>query len=94
MRRMRAAVRALLLEEIEPTAAHGTNRHTSRHSTTVSRDTADAVVAKLKRDDPALAEKVVNGELSAYAAARSKGWKPPRGPGNRPVFHVATRQER
>ena len=36
------------------------------------------MVARLKRDDPDLAERVVSGEMSAYAAARSKGWKPPR----------------
>jgi hypothetical protein len=78
---MRSRVGQLLKGEIEPAAEHGTNRHTSRHSTTVSRpgrDTAGALVAKLKRDDPALAERVVNGEMSAYAAARSKGWRPPR----------------
>ena len=76
---MRAEVQRLLKEEIEPAAEHGTNQY--GHSTTVSRparDTAGAITARLKRDDPELAEKVVNGELSAYAAARAKGWKPPR----------------
>lgn len=41
-------------------------------------ETAERHLRRLKRDDPALAEQVVNGELSSYAAARSKGWKPPR----------------
>lgn len=69
----------LLKGEIERAADYGTNRHTSRESTTLSRPRdAAALTARLKRDDPALAEKVVNGEMSAYAAARVKGWKPPR----------------
>lgn len=41
-------------------------------------DTVERTMRRLKRDDPALAEKVVKGDVSAYAAARSKGWKPPR----------------
>lgn len=41
-------------------------------------DTAERTVARLKRDDPALAERVVNGELSPNAAARAKGWRRPR----------------
>lgn len=35
-------------------------------------------VARLKRDDPETAAKVTSGELSAYAAAREKGWRRPR----------------
>lgn len=40
--------------------------------------TADATVARLKRDDPELAERVVNGELTPHAAARLCGWRKPR----------------
>ena len=40
--------------------------------------TADATVARLKRDNPALAERVVNGELTPHAAARLSGWRKPR----------------
>jgi hypothetical protein len=36
------------------------------------------VVARLKRDDPALAERVVCGEVTPNAAAREKGWRKPR----------------
>jgi hypothetical protein len=79
-------VARLLNEEIEPAApavhagpgrGHKTNSTTDGF-TRPDRETAGHVVARLKRDDPALAEKVVNGEVSAYAAARAKGWKPPR----------------
>lgn len=35
-------------------------------------------VARLKRDDPELAERVVNGEVTPNAAAREKGWRKPR----------------
>ena len=41
-------------------------------------DTSDTVLARLKRDDPETAQKVINGELTANAAARSKGWRKPR----------------
>ena len=41
-------------------------------------DRVDHVVARLKRDDPALAERVVRGEVTPNAAAREKGWRKPR----------------
>ena len=41
-------------------------------------NTVDSVVARLKRDDPGLAEEVRSGEVSADAAARAKGWRKPR----------------
>ena len=41
-------------------------------------DTADHTVARLKRDDPDLADRVIRGEISADAAAREKGWRKPR----------------
>lgn len=39
---------------------------------------SDGILARLKRDDPDMAQQVVNGELSANAAARIKGWRKPR----------------
>jgi hypothetical protein len=75
----RSRVERLLKGEIEPARPHGTNRHSARERTTLSSsETSERHIARLKRDDPDLAVKVVNGELSAYAAARAKGWKPPR----------------
>jgi len=41
-------------------------------------DSAEKVVARLKRDDPELAERVVSGEVTPNAAAREKGWRKPR----------------
>lgn len=41
-------------------------------------DTSERVLSRLKRDDPDLAEKVVNGEITANAAAVRKGWRKPR----------------
>lgn len=41
-------------------------------------DTAEKIVARLKRDDPELAERVVRGEVTPNAAALMKGWRHPR----------------
>lgn len=81
MAAMRAAVQRLLLEDVEPAAQHGQigrNRQRTTLSKSPDSDTAERKVRRLKRDDPELAERVVNGEVSAYAAARAKGWQPPR----------------
>lgn len=41
-------------------------------------DTADSILARLKRDDPITAQAVIDGDLTANAAARIKGWRKPR----------------
>lgn len=41
-------------------------------------NTAEYVIARLKRDNPALAERVINGELSANAAAKQAGFRKER----------------
>lgn len=89
MATMREQVRSLLLAEI-PTAlpvgspglsgkAAGSDANGS--GTTIrpsaSRN-ADYVTARLKRDDPDLADRVVRGEVTPNAAAREKGWRKPR----------------
>jgi hypothetical protein len=43
-----------------------------------SANSAEYVIARLKRDDPALADRVVRGELTANAAARQAGIRKPR----------------
>lgn len=53
-----------------------TNNESATHITG-QRD-ADSILARLKRDHPDLAESVVNGELSANAAAIRLGWRHPR----------------
>ena len=68
-------------DEVPAAQDYGTNRHsTPRESGTHSsgRRDADSILARLKRDDPETAQKVINGELTANAAARSKGWRKPR----------------
>lgn len=72
-------VKGLLYEEIEPAARPGRPQKDSTTIISTERgSTATTTLARLKRDDPELAKQVVNGEMSAYQAARSKGWKPPR----------------
>lgn len=65
-----------------PAARSSAGRPVSNGSGTPNTDvrdhTSDSILARLKRDDPATAEKVVNGELTANAAARQKGWRKPR----------------
>lgn len=87
MATMRDQVRMLLLTEIAPAIpalhagpgrGHKTERTTLGFTDGARSETAERTVRRLKRDDPDLAEKVVTGQVSAYAAAREKGWKPPR----------------
>lgn len=83
MAAMREQVKRLLLEEIPESQSHGGDRrsnevHVRATNLNAQTDTAEYVVARLKRDDPALAEKVIRGELTPNAAARAKGWRKPR----------------
>ena len=74
-------VRRLLYEEIPaaaPVIHAGPGRGKTLRATKGFEDTADRVVARLKRDDPDLAAKVVRGEVTPNAAAREKGWRKPR----------------
>lgn len=77
-------VQARLREEVAQAAPHGGNRRSDefQDGTTILKSSrsndAEHTIARLKRDDPDLARQVTSGEVSAYAAARSKGWKPPR----------------
>lgn len=82
MAAMREAVRALLLAEVPSAAAHGeigrgANRVRGTHSIG-NADRVERVVARLKRDAPDVAERVVAGDLSPNAAAREMGWRRPR----------------
>jgi hypothetical protein len=80
MKVMRTEVERLLREEIEPARKAGrpSKEDGGKERTTLVSETVERHLARLKRDDPALAAEVVNGHVSAYAAARSKGWRPPR----------------
>ena len=79
--KLHARVERLLKEEIEPAAKRGQigrNRQRTTLSNSPDSETVERHLRRLKRDDPELAKRVVNGEMSAYQAARSKGWRPPR----------------
>ena len=39
---------------------------------------AESILARLKRDDPELAQQVISGQKTADAAARQMGWRKPR----------------
>lgn len=80
---MREAVEKLLNEDIPAATAHGEigrgrQRVDPINSKNQGGTSPDYVIARLKRDDPALAEQVVRGELSPNAAALKKGWRKPR----------------
>jgi len=85
MATMREEVVTLLLTEISRAAPHGGDRRSEEfqdvgHNLKGRRTSAESArtVGRLKRDDPELAERVVNGEVTPYQAQRDKGWKPPR----------------
>lgn len=69
-------------EDVAPVARHGEigrgrDRESGTHSISQKRD-ADSILARLKRDDPMTAQAVIDGDLTANAAARIKGWRKPR----------------
>lgn len=68
-------------EDVAPALAHGVNQH-SRPVDNVPHSppnqTADGILSRLKREDPMTAQAVINGDLTANAAARIKGWRKPR----------------
>jgi hypothetical protein len=76
-------VRSLIYAEI-PTAEKSLHAGPGRGNKTAEPpkgfipNSAEYLVARLKRDNPVLAEKVVNGEVSPYRAQQEKGWRPPR----------------
>ena len=85
MAAMREQVKRLLLEEIPAIKQVGSPGHSPnvrdthiRATTSTNADTSERVIARLKRDDPALAEKVIRGEITPNAAARQMGWRKPR----------------
>lgn len=77
-----ALAAAVLAEGIEPAAKNGTNRFTAESRVSVTNPTSEQpdntyVVARLKRDDPALAQQVIAGEITANAAAIAAGIRRP-----------------
>jgi hypothetical protein len=81
-----AKVRKMIREDIAPVARHGeigngrVDNDESRVATgksTQGSNQASYVIARLKRDDPDLAQEVVEGRMSAHAAAVKAGIKKP-----------------
>jgi hypothetical protein len=76
-----AAVKAELLLGLAPLDTHGTNQHAERgvgNTNSSIRGTADHVVQRLKRDNPQLAQQVINGTTTAHAAAIKAGHRKKR----------------
>lgn len=77
---LREQVARLLAEDVVPAGAPGNPRNLG--ATKVKQEdhanSAEHITARLKRDDPDLAARVVAGEVTANAAAREKGWRKPR----------------
>jgi hypothetical protein len=74
-------VKAELLLGLAPLNTNGTNQHSQSggvRNTTPSTDTADHVVQRLKRDNPQLAQQVINGTTTAHAAAIKAGHRKKR----------------
>jgi hypothetical protein len=72
-------VKAELLLGLAPLTAHGGNRDRNQVSNTnLIGDTADHVVQRLKRDNPQLAQQVINGTTTAHAAAIKAGHRKKR----------------
>ncbi|MFI6162227.1 hypothetical protein ACIA59_20075 [Micromonospora haikouensis] len=81
MEGMRQEVKLLLGAEVPAASSPGGDRRSSSFQacdTSLKPDRKDQVLARLKRDAPELAERVVAGEVTANAAARQMGWRHPR----------------
>lgn len=79
--RVAESAKKLWLGETPTSISNGGDRKSdewhSSEPTQVKRD-ADAILSRLKRDHPDLAQQVIDGELTANAAARQLGWRKPR----------------
>ena len=69
-------------DEVPVARRNGTNQHSSpsgssgtQPTSATRRNDADSILARLKRDNPELAQQVINGEITANAAARIMGWR-------------------
>ena len=78
-------VKAELLLGLAPLNINGTNQHdqlgggnTTPSGHDSDRNTADRVVQRLKRDNPQLAQQVINGTTTAHAAAIKAGHRKKR----------------
>lgn len=78
---LRTEVARLLAEDVPAAGDIGRptrNVRATHNSAGTGPDSVSRVTARLKRDDPALAARVVAGDITPNAAARQKGWRKPR----------------
>lgn len=83
MAEMRRRVRKLLGKEESPERGHGGDRRSGDFQAGATRlknqhNTSEQFLARLKREDPGMAQRVIDGELSANEAALAKKWRYPR----------------
>jgi hypothetical protein len=79
-----AECRAMLLEQVEPAKTHqeagakgGRGKKATDNNKSFNGDSQQYLIARLKRDNPQLAESVIRGELTAHAAALAAGFRKP-----------------
>lgn len=83
---LREQVKSLLDNDLDPAMPVGTSGPGRGHKTPGGtrglrkndHNTAEDFTARLKRDDPDLAQRVVSGEIAPNAAAQTKGWRKQR----------------
>ena len=78
---MRTEVRQLVKQETRVAHDQGGDRRSpdfQNSNTDLKRETAEHVISRLKKKAPALAERVIAGEISAHAAALQAGIRKPR----------------
>ena len=76
--KVRNDVAGLLGEDVPAERPVGRPPQSKGATPTFEQKGADGILARLKRDDPDMARRVIDGELTANAAAREKGWRKPR----------------
>ena len=66
-------------EDIAPANPNGANQHTleGESNSNPNNRTADGILRSLKRDHPDLAQQVIDGNITATAAARKAGYQTP-----------------
>jgi hypothetical protein len=74
----------MLLEQVEPAKTHqeagakgGRGKKATDNNKSFNGDSQQYLIARLKRDNPQLAESVIRGELTAHAAALAAGFRKP-----------------
>lgn len=78
--RVRGQVGAAVKGDIAPSPKRGgvgRGRELDRSNYDLNHQSADGVLARLKRDDPDLAQAVIDGKTTATAAARKAGYQTP-----------------